>query len=281
MRLLKVNSKGESMFKLLSLTRNLTLLIGLLVIVGCSTDVSHLPIEEQSLKHDGRYSDDEDKDSYRKPLDVLKFSGIQKDMTVVDLLGGGGYYSELFSYLVGKNGKVYLQNNSLFLRFSTEELEDRLEGNRLANVVRLDSDYADMNLPENIDVFYLGLSFHDFFVKRDDPVISANPSAFYSQVYKSLKPGGSLIIIDHSAAPGMSIDKSAKLHRIDEDWARQQLEQNGFKFEEKLDILRNPSDDFSLDIWNKKVYHKTDRFIHRYKKINKNSDSQGNLNSDD
>ncbi len=214
-----------------------------------------------------RFSDDLAKDRYRKPLEILNFSEAAPGMRIVDLLGGGGYYSELFSHIVGKDGKVFLQNNSLFLRFSKDELEERLEDNRLPNVIRLDSDYADMRLPRNIDVLFLGLSFHDFFVKRDDPVISANPEAFFKQAYEALRVGGTLIIIDHAARPGSTREEWGPLHRIEEQWAKSQLEANGFAFNTQLNVLRTPGDDHSLDIWKQKVFHKTDRFIHKYHKV--------------
>jgi len=225
-----------------------------------------MPVEEQSLHHSDRYADDSARDKARKPLDVLKFSGVKPGQVVIDLLGGGGYYSELFSYIVGEQGKVYLQNNSLFLRFSQEELEARLAAGRLKNVVRLDSEFADMKLPANVDLIFIGLSYHDIYVPREDPVITANREQFFAQVTAALKPGGALLIIDHVAEPGTGIDTTAKLHRIDEAWARQDIESAGFEFEAALDVLRNPDDNYQLDIWKKGIMRKTDRFIHLYRK---------------
>ena len=241
--------------------------ISIFFLSGCSKDISELPINEQALKTSSRLSEDIPRDEHRKPLEILNFSGIQPGMTVIDLLGGGGYYSEIFNYIVGKDGKVYLQNNSLFLKFSSEQLRDRLSKNRLENIIRLDSEYADMQLPQGVDLIFVGLSLHDFYVERDDPIISANPDAFYKQVYKSLKPGGSLIIIDHAARPGSKFEDSTSLHRIDEEFVKSKMTSNGFKFESSLDSLRNSNDDYSKDIWDQKVIRKTDRFIHRYTKV--------------
>lgn len=235
-------------------------------VMGCSKDIEGMSVEAQSIHHANRYADDDARDKARKPLDVLRFAGVKQGQVVIDLLGGGGYYSELFNYIVGEQGKVYLQNNSLFLRFSQEELETRLDEGRLKNVVRLDSEFADMQLPGNVDLIFIGLSYHDIYVPREDPVMTANREAFFAQVVAALKPGGALLIIDHAAEPGTGIDTTAKLHRIDEDWARQDIESAGFKFEAALDVLRNPDDNYQLDIWKKGVMRKTDRFIHLYRK---------------
>ena len=137
-------------------------------------------------------------------------------------------------------------------------------------MIRLDSEYADLKLPKEIDVIFLGLSFHDFFVKRKDPVITAIPEDFYRQIKASLKPDGLVILIDHSAEKDSGISKTSKLHRIDENWVKTEMLANGFLFVESLGTLRNPKDDFSVKIWNENVFHNTDRFIHKYR-LNGNS----------
>ena len=242
------------------------LISSLFLSVSCSQDLSEMSLLERSLHQPERYSSDKKSDSQRKPLKVLELSGVDKGMQVIDLLGGGGYYTELFNYIVGDTGKVYLQNNSLFLRFSREELEKRLRNNRLSNTIRLDSEFADMQLPANTDLIFIGLSYHDIYVPREDPVITANRDEFFTQIMAALKPGGKLLIIDHNAAPGSGKSTTAKLHRIEEQWAKQDIESAGFKFVESLDTLRNPNDDYSKSIWAKNIMHKTDRFIHLYQK---------------
>jgi predicted methyltransferase len=226
--------------------------------------VRPLSLNQQAVYQLNRLANDKIRDTYRKPIDILNFVDVKPSMQIIDLLGGGGYYTELFSYIVGERGKVYLQNNSLFLRFSTQEMEKRLKNNRLKNVVRLDSEYADMKLPTNTDIIFAGISFHDFFVQRKDGIVPAIPQDLYRQLREALKPNGNMIIIDHSARKDSNLEDTY-LHRIDEEWLRKDLENNGFQWIESIDTLRQPNDDLSLDIWNKKVKNKTDQFIHKYK----------------
>ena len=235
-------------------------------LTGCSKDLDNMSIFEQAIHQPHRFAEDHARDESRKPLDILKLSGVKPGDKVIDLLGGGGYYSELFNYIVGAEGTVYLQNNSLFLNFSTEELDQRLKRGRLNNVVRLDSEFADMKLPSDVDLIFIGLSYHDIYVPREDPVIMTSREEFFPQIWEALKPGGALLIIDHAAQPGSGKDAAAKLHRIDEEWAKQDIESAGFKFEQSLDVLRNPKDNYQLDIWKKEVLRKTDRFVHLYRK---------------
>ncbi len=236
-------------------------------LVSCSKNIDNLPLNEKAVYQPNRYSEDTAKDRYRMPIEVLNFIDVKLGMEVVDLLAGTGYYSELFNYIVGNTGKVYLQNNSLFLRFSTDGLVKRLEGNRLSNTIRLDSEYSDMKLPKGVDIIFMGLSYHDFFVKRKEKLITAVPEEFYRQIKTALKPGGIVIVVDHSAKAGSGLDDTNRLHRIDEHWVKTDMVANGFEFIESIDLLRKPEDERSLDIWNKKVFHKTDRFIHKYKLV--------------
>ncbi len=237
-----------------------------LFLTGCSEDLSKMSTIEQAIHQPDRFSGDRSSDKRRKPLDILEFADIKADMQIIDLLGGGGYYSELFNYIVGDKGKVYLQNTTLFLRFSKDELEKRLKNNRLKNVIRLDSDFADMKLPKNVDLIFIGLSFHDIYVNREDKRLTTTREEFFPQIFSALKPGGKLLIIDHAAETGTGNSLSTKLHRIDEQWTIKDIESAGFKLIKTSDVLRNPDDDLNLDIWNKKVFRKTDRFVHLYEK---------------
>jgi len=233
---------------------------------ACTENLDNMSIQEQSLHQPNRFSDDKSRDSGRKPLTILELSGINPGMKVIDLLGGGGYYSELFNYIVGNEGHVYIQNNSLFLRFSKKELDKRLKNQRLKNVTRIDSEFANMKLPQNVDLMFIGLSYHDIYVERDDPIIMTSREEFFPQIFAAIKPGGKLLITDHAAKPGTGKSVAKKLHRIDEQWAIKDIESAGFKLIKTSDALRNPDDDHTLDIWKKKVFHKTDRFIHLYEK---------------
>ncbi len=237
-----------------------------LSLVSCTKNLDEMSLNKQSLYQPNRYSEDKNSDKNRKPLTILDLTGIKPGMKVLDLLGGGGYYTELFNYIVGEKGKVYIQNNSLFLRFSKKELDKRLKNNRLKNVVRIDSEFANMKLPQNIDLIFIGLSYHDIYVPREDPVIMTTHDEFFPQIFSALKPGGKLLIIDHAAKIGTGKTMTPKLHRIDEQWAIKDIESAGFKLIKTSDALRNPDDDHTLDIWKKKFYHKTDRFIQLYKK---------------
>jgi len=241
------------------------LFVAALVLVAVSIAGSDDPYTKAVYSW-GRSLKDYRADFRRKPVDVLGFSEIRPGMKVIDLLGGAGYYTELISKLVGSDGHVYLQNNSLFLRFSEEGLEKRLANDRLSNVTRLDSEFADLRLPKDVDLIFMGLSYHDIYVPREDPVIMTSRDEFFPQIIGALKPGGLVLVIDHSAELGSGTRESPVNHRIAEDYAIEDFRQAGFKYKGSIDVLRNPGDDRTLSIWDDRIEDRTDKFVFLFEK---------------
>jgi predicted methyltransferase len=67
------------------------------------------------------------------------------------------------------------------------------------------------------------------------------------RLYAALKPGGHLVVVDHSALPGTGISVGKTLHRIDEAVVRSEFKEAGFVLEAEGQFLRNAADtrDFS------------------------------------
>src|SRR5208337_1810827 len=50
---------------------------------------------------------DKDRDANRKPVETLEFTGVKPGDQIAELLPGGGYFTRLFSKVVGTTGHVY------------------------------------------------------------------------------------------------------------------------------------------------------------------------------
>jgi predicted methyltransferase len=186
-------------------------------------------------------------------------------MVVADIFGGGGYYSELLSRIVGKDGKVYLHNNQAYLKFVGKELVARVKDNRLANVVDYKREADNLGFADSsLDAVFFVLGYHDMYHKTDKWSIS--PEHFINQLYKALKPGGLLLVVDHSAPVGSEARHSQKLHRIDEEFVKKQLTDKGFEFVKDSEILRNEHDSRLISPFRPEIRRKTDRFVQLFKK---------------
>ncbi len=223
----------------------------------------------QILANPSRSAADQARDLRDFPLEVLGFAGFKSGDRIADIFGGGGYYSEILSNVVGKSGRVQLINNAPYNEYAKADLAPRLASGRLQNV-----DYTILP-PENMvlkadsfDGALIVMSYHDLYVSGPTegwPPIDA--SKFIDQIARALKPGGALLIVDHAAANGSGKQNTQALHRIDEEFAKADFAAHGLVFEASLEILRNANDDRSKGVFDPAIKGKTDRFVHRYRKL--------------
>ncbi len=212
-----------------------------------------------------RTAGDLKRDPHSKPDQIIAFSGVSKGMTVLDIMGGGGYYSELLSQVVGKAGKVYLHNNEAYLKFVGKELEARTKDNRLVNVVDYKAEAEALGFEDNsLDAIFFVLGYHDLYHQSESWEIQ--PNAFLSQLYKALKPGGLLLVVDHAAPNGTNTIHSQQLHRIDELYVKRELNSKGFTFVKDSQILRNTKDNRLVSPFRPEIRRKTDRFVLLFRK---------------
>jgi predicted methyltransferase len=224
---------------------------------------------ELAVANRQRSDADRDRDQTSKPIEVLHFAGVRPGMRVLDLLSGGGYYSEILSYVVGPEGIVVAHTNDIYEEYHKSEISERYRQNRLPNVVRLISNPPELQLEsESFDVVFLVLAYHDvYYVSESNPKHpEIDRNRFFQQLHDCLKQGGTLVIVDHAAKSGTGKDAAQDLHRIDEEFARRDIELAGFKFVSETDVLRNPDDDRSISVFDDRVRWRTDRFVFRFEK---------------
>lgn len=219
-----------------------------------------------AVAHSSRPETDVARDKIRAPDKVLEFFDIRQGETVVEILAANGYYIELLSRCVGDTGKVYMQNNQKFYDFQTDKtVLERLDGNRLSNVIRWDRELTDLQLDKNsLDKFLMILVLHDLYWMEQevDEVIK--------EIYRSLKPGGILGIVDHAAKLGSGITHAKEMrgiHRIDKQFVISTMLKHGFLLDAESYALRNPEDDHSKAFFSPELKGKpTDRFMLRFRK---------------
>jgi predicted methyltransferase len=250
-------------------------LLGFAAAAACICLCAGLPAQaadryDAAVAHAGRSADDVKRDALDHPADILRLSGVGPGMRVADVLAGDGYYSELLSYLVGPKGRVLSINNAPFDVFSDGDRQKRLGGDRLPNVEHQTVDLNDMHLPRGtLDAVFLIKVYHDLYWVETDgkfkwPKIDTN--AVLSQLAAALKPGGVLLVVDHSAKPGSGAADASALHRIDEAFAVKDFESHGLKLTGKSELLRRPDDARDQITYKGPMLGKTDRFILVFRK---------------
>jgi predicted methyltransferase len=80
------------------------------------------------------------------------------------------------------------------------------------------------------------------FYYHDTTYMTVDRAEMDGKMFAALKPGGFLVIADHSALPGQGTSVSRTLHRIEESALRQELEGVGFRVVAEGGFWRNPND---------------------------------------
>jgi predicted methyltransferase len=186
-----------------------------------------------------RTEDDRSLDAGRHPGELLTFFGVKPGMKVAELFATGGYTAELLARAVGKQGKVYAQNNKFALeKFAEGPWSERLKRPQLKNVVRVDRELDDPLPPEakNLDVVFSVLFYHDsVWLETDRAKMNA-------AVFAALKPGGVYAVVDHSGRSTTGTTEAQTFHRIEESVVRSEIEKAGFELAAEASFLRNPQD---------------------------------------
>jgi predicted methyltransferase len=187
---------------------------------------------------------DRQTDNRRDPLKLLVFSGVRPGMKVLDMGAGGGYSSELMARAVAPSGTVYAQNPADLGERAKARFEARLQTPAAKNIVRVTQPFDDP-LPADVG----GLDVITFlFFYHDTTYMDVDRAAMNRKLYAALKPGGFLIIADHSARAGDGTSVGKTFHRIEEAALRREVEAAGFKFVGEGNFWRHPEDtrDFSV-----------------------------------
>lgn len=193
-------------------------------------------------------------DEMRKPAETIAFAGVKPGDKVAELNPGGGYFTRIFSKLVGANGKVYT-----FAAPRPNAPPPTAPAG--TNATPLSAPLADFATPELVDVVWTSRNYHDF---QNAP--GADMVAFNRKVFAALKPGGTYIVLDHAAAADAPDNVTSTLHRAKEATVRQQVEAAGFRFVASGNVLRNPADNKGARVMEQDVRGKTDQFILKFQK---------------
>ena len=207
---------------------------------------------------------DRDRDADRKPAEMLAFAGVKPGMVVVDMLPGGGYFTRLFSDAVGPTGKViaYVPDENL-ARFP--KALDRI--NAIAAEPNHKNVQAEHNPlmapgPDNVaDVIWTSQNYHDL-----HNVPGVDLVAFNKLVFRSLRPGGVYVVLDHSAPAGSGASTTSTLHRSYPAVVRTEAEAAGFVFDGESNVLANPADPRTAGVFDPSIRGHTDQFVLRFRK---------------
>jgi predicted methyltransferase len=244
--------------------RPLGISLTLLGLAALASGAARADVYDDAVAHAGRPAADLERDAIDHPAEILRLAGIKPGMRVGDFLAASGYYTELLSYVVGPKGHVLMINNAAYDKWSPG-WPKRIADNRLANVRHLTLEIEHLDLPDNsLDAAVLIKVYHDLYVHDLWPDI--DPEKAVSEIARVVKPGGILLLEDHSARIDSGTADTTALHRIEEAYARRDFEKRGFVVVASSQVLRRPDDPRDQISYQGPMVGKTDRFVLVFRK---------------
>lgn len=236
------------------------------LLAACGQQEAEPPRAAAAVADPDRPQDDRADDELRKPAKVLAFIGIEPGMSVFEMEAGPGYYTELFSKLVGPDGEVVMQNPESFDSFLGDAVPNRVNG-RLENVRVSKSNFDSLDAEDaSADLVTWMLGPHELYYTPNGGGSLGDVERTYAEVVRILKPGGVFIALDHAAASGAPETTGGTTHRIDPAIVKELAADAGFVFAGESDVLRNPNDSYQTSVFDPAVRRKTDRFLFKFKK---------------
>jgi predicted methyltransferase len=207
-------------------------------------------------------------DESRRPADVLAFEGLKRGDIALDLFAGAGYYSEIIGRAVGPAGGVLAWDPANFVNDKSRAVWTALK-QRQPNVGFFATPANAISLPDKaFDFAIIHLNYHDFYWESTRYGLPRmDPAAILATLYRSMKPGGVVAVIDHVANPGGDTRAVVeKFHRIDPATVKADFQRAGFVLEAESNLLRNPADDHEKSVFDPAIRGKTDRVVYRFRK---------------
>jgi predicted methyltransferase len=246
----------------MTIRRAVLAIAAIAVVAGFGARAQPAPDYAAIIAAPDRRDADRDIDKRRDPAKLLAFTGARPGMKVLDMGAGGGYSTELMARAVAPGGVVYGQNVPNPSQKSKAIFDERMKTAAMKSVTPLFRSFDDPAPPEVRDLDLITF----FFAYHDVTYMEVDRAVMNKKLFSVLKPGGMLVIADHSAAAGAGTGVGKSLHRIEEAALRREVEAAGFKLVGEADFLRRPGD--TRDFPSTRPTGPVDEFVLKFQRPN-------------
>ena len=220
---------------------------------------------EAALAAESRPEADAARDRNRRPLETLKFFGLEDDMTVLELIPGGGWYTRVLAPVLADNGKLYVS-------IGTNRVKENVLTEPGFEKVTVLETTANISRPEGSR--YYVLEEFDFGVSDVDMVLTfrnlhnfgaEHRAIMNKEVFDTLKPGGLYGVVDHTARH-MEPENRENRRRVDPVMIIKEMLDVGFEFVDYSDLHYRADDELEYEVGRRSVSGNTDRFTLLFRK---------------
>jgi len=228
-----------------------------LVAAACASASNTQPTAAESLDRiladEHRSAAERARDVYRHPKETLLFFGLRPQMQVVEIWPEPGWYTEIIAPLVKDQGKYYAalsvpHPDNPYVTARTKAFEDKFAAHpEVYGKIELTTfgpGAGNIAPAGSVDMVVTFRNIHNWMAA------AWAPQAF-AYMYKALKPGGILGVVEHRGNPELPQDPKAKSGYVREDEAIRLIESQGFALVAQSEINANPKDtkDYPQGVW--------------------------------
>ena len=214
----------------------LTQIAAIAAVMATAFSIAEGATISESIGNENRPDSNRERDGSRKPADMLSFIALDSGAVVLDWGSGGGYWSELFSGVVGDDGKVYAHQNA-GERFDSNKDALTAQFEPFANI-ELMPVARGMAIPladDSVDTVMVSYLYHHMHYAEDaGESFPPGSVTLFTEFSRVLKAGGTVIVIEHVAAEGTSRAESAGWHRTPPATAKADVTSVGFEFADEV-----------------------------------------------
>ncbi|MFZ2168180.1 MAG: methyltransferase [Methylococcaceae bacterium] len=209
---------------------------------------------QQAIDGKHRSAEHKARDKYRHPEQTLEFFDVKENMTVVEIWPGEGWYTEILAPYLKDRGKLYAAHFSPDAKepYFKKGLENFVKKMHKQPKIYGKVELTELQPPESLQIAPDGsadrvLTFRNVhnWMKVDQA------AAVFKAMYKALKPGGILGIVEHRNSTLKPQDAKAESGYVSEDYVIALARNAGFEFLEKSEINANAKDtkDYPEGVW--------------------------------
>jgi predicted methyltransferase len=218
-----------------------------------------------AMASDVRTASELERDRNRKPIQTLQFFGITDEMTVVELVPGGGWYTKLLVPLLNEKGNYYgaigasrIESNLAdapgFERMNVIAKDAKIFREEGARFYTLEASSLGVT---NVDMVLTFRNYHNF---SDEGRAAMNKLAF-----DALKHGGIYGVVDHTARHMEGLTDSNR-RRVDPVKAIKEIQDAGFVMVDYSDLHYKEDDELRYEVGTKSVSGNSDRWTIKFMK---------------
>jgi predicted methyltransferase len=194
------------------------------------------------------------RDKYRHPFETLAFFGVKPTDNVVEIWPSGGWYTEILAPYLAQGGGSYwaasmgANGNAGMQKLMTAN-PSAYGKIRLAAFPAFEA--GETQVPDgSADVVLTFRNVHNWIggYRREGKGYEADA---FSQMYRMLKPGGTLGIVDHRLPEGAESAREKSSGYVKVSTVRRLAEAAGFHFAGASEVNANPKDtaDWPNGVW--------------------------------